>query len=344
MPGVVWPAIAGPDDATFLALQYQLQQTQWLSASRLRELQFRQLTALLPHAYETVPYYRWQWHGAYESGIALTPEGFERLPLLRRTDLQQNPDALKSSAPPPAHGAVVESRTPGSTGIPVFTLKTALTGLWWRALTLRDHLWHRRDFSGKLAAIRRGVENGEFEGWGPSTDVLATGRSATLALPADPDTQLEWLVRYDPDYLLTYPSNAAELARISFARELRYPRLREVRTFGELLSEDTRELCRRAWNVRVTDLYSCDEAGYVALQCPEREHYHVQSESVLVEVLDEQGKACAPGAVGRIVITTLQNFAMPLIRYDIGDLAELGAPCPCGRGLPVIRRFAGRVG
>lgn len=49
------------------------------------------------------------------------------------------------------------------------------------------------------------------------------------------------------------------------------------------------------------------------------------------------------GETGRVLITTLQNFAMPLIRYEIGDFAEVGAPCPCGRGLPVLSRILGRV-
>jgi phenylacetate-CoA ligase len=344
LPGVVWPAITRPDEARALALQYQLERSQWLPANDLRELQFRQLDALLRHAYKTVPYYRWQWHGAYASGDALTVESFGRLPLLRRGDLEHEFDALKSSSPPEAHGGIAEGSTAGSTGNPVRTLKTELAGLWWQVLTLRDHLWHRRDFSGTLAAIRTGVAEQEAEGWGPATDMIAgKGRSLGLSLRASLGAQLEWLQRHEPDYLLTYPSNVADLARLSLASGIRLSRLREVRTFGEPVTAETREACRQAWDVPLTDRYSTDEAGYIALQCPDHEHYHVQSESVLAEVLDERGRACAPGSVGRIVITTLQNYAMPLVRYDIGDLAEVGEACPCGRGLPVLRRIVGRT-
>ncbi len=120
-------------------------------------------------------------------------------------------------------------------------------------------------------------------------------------------------------------------------------RLREVRTFGEVLEPHVRRLCREMWNVPVSDVYSTQEIGYIAIQCPEVEdHYHVQAENVLLEVLDDQGRPCGPGEIGRVVITTLQNFAMPLIRYDIGDYAEVGPPCRCGRGLPVLRRILGR--
>jgi phenylacetate-CoA ligase len=68
----------------------------------------------------------------------------------------------------------------------------------------------------------------------------------------------------------------------------------------------------------------------------------VHSEGVLLEVLDDDGRACAPGVTGRVVITVLHNFAMPLIRYELGDYATLGEACPCGRGLPVLQHIAGR--
>jgi phenylacetate-CoA ligase len=90
-------------------------------------------------------------------------------------------------------------------------------------------------------------------------------------------------------------------------------------------------------------MYSVQETGYLALQCPEHAHYHVQGEGVLLEVLDAAGRTCAPGEVGRVVVTPLHNFAMPLIRYDIGDYAEVGERCACGRGLPVLNRILGRV-
>ncbi len=96
-------------------------------------------------------------------------------------------------------------------------------------------------------------------------------------------------------------------------------------------------------DVGVADLYSANEVGYIAFRCLEQGRLHVQSESVLVEILDEAGRACAPGEVGRVVITTLQNLGTPLMRYDIGDYARVGAPCACGRTLPVLDQVMGRV-
>jgi phenylacetate-CoA ligase len=123
---------------------------------------------------------------------------------------------------------------------------------------------------------------------------------------------------------------------------LRLPRLRHVRTYGEMLRPDARSDVRESWGVEIIDSYSSEELGYIALQCPQCEHYHVQAENLIVEVLDESGEPCRPGDTGRIVVSTLHNFAMPLLRYANGDYAEVGENCACGRGLPVLRRIVGR--
>lgn len=339
--GVRWPALPAPGAAMTLALLAQLERSQWLEPELLRVRQLRQLDALLRHAYETVPYYRERWRGRYDP---LAPDTIARLPLLTRRELRENFAALASARVPPEHGTPAEARTSGSTGAPVRFLRTPLVGALWNAFTLRDHAWHARDLGCKLAVVRYGVERGEAASWGPATaGAVATGPAVMLPITASLDEQLDWVNEQRPAYLLTYPSCALEMARGANARGIRLPGLREVRTFGEAMSDELREACRAAWDAPVTDMYSAEEVGYIALQCPQHEHYHVQSEGVWVEVLDERGGPCAPGEVGRIVVTSLHNFAMPFVRYDIGDYAEVGEPCDCGRGLPVLRRIVGRM-
>ena len=337
LPGLAWPALPAGAGQAVLAILQQLQATQWLPAERLRALQETQLALLLAHARASAPYYRERIPGR-------PGEGLETVPVLTRRALQENFEALQSARPPPEHGPTLESRTSGATGAPVRVVRTALTQLLWRALTLRDHLWHRRDLAGKLAVIRQGIKPGTARSWGPATeDVVETGPCAMLTPASSIAEQLDWLERERPEYLLTYPSSLAELARLSLQRGARLRGLREARAIGEALAPETRQLCRDAWGVPVSDFYSAQEAGYIALQCPRHEHYHVQSESVRVEILDDADRPCAPGQVGRVVVTDLHNFAMPLIRYELGDYAEAGEPCGCGRGLPVLRRILGRV-
>ena len=345
LPGVLWPALPGVPGQRMLAMQFQFSQSERWPLLKLREAQFAQLALLLRHARDTVPFYRERLSGLALEG-PLNARTFATIPLLRRADIQSHFKSMVSSACPPDHGAAKEGQTSGSTGRPISFVGTELTEAFWHAVTLRDHLWHGRVFAGKLAAIRgpSRIQPGTAAGWGPSTgDLFLTGPAVMFSTEQSMAAQAQWLMQENPDYLISISSNARELARYCRQQGLRPPRLREVRTYGEALHSETRTLVHEAWEVPVVDMYSCREAGYLALQCPRHEHYHVQSESVLLELLNAQGEACAPGELGRVVITVLHNFAMPLIRYEIGDYAEAGEPCDCGRRLPVIRKIAGRV-
>ena len=335
-----------PDAAAsqVLALLFQLERTQWLPPQELQALQLRQLTLALTHAVNTVPYYRQHLLPVWTPQLELTIDIVQRFPLLTRRHLQDHHAELISTAPPAQHGGAGLIHTSGSTGSPVSVLRTVLDGLYWKVFTLREHVWHRRDLGAKLSAIRQGLGEEEGDNWGAATDgIFRTGPASTLPVSRDIETQLRWLEAQRPAYLMTHPSNLAALARHCIDHDIHMPYLREARTRGEALAADLRELCREAWGIPVVDMYSSNECGYIALQCPETDHYHVMAEGLLVEVIDDEGHPCAPGQTGRIVVSTLHNFAMPLIRYEIGDLAEVGAPCVCGRGLPVLTRIMGRV-
>ncbi len=249
-----------------------------------------------------------------------------------------------------SHGRVSTIFTSGSTGKPIGSLRTELTGLFWESFTLRDHLWHRRDPTQKLAAIRSAKEgaspypDGTAGRWGFASDAIFKAAPAvSLNINCTVEQQVKWLQRQKPAYFLSFPSNVLRLANHCLEKGVKLRNLRQVQTISEVLGPEIRAACRQAWGVPVTDLYSSREVGYMALQCPEKEHYHVQAEGVLVEVIDDHGRTCAPGEVGKVVVTPLHNFAMPLLRYEIGDYAEVGESCPCGRGLPVLRRILGRV-
>jgi phenylacetate-CoA ligase len=179
------------------------------------------------------------------------------------------------------------------------------------------------------------------DNWGSGTkNVFPTGLAYLLNIKSSINEQAEWLRQVNPGYVLGYPSALEAVAKEFEARGWRL-NLHQVTTFGEVLDAEARATCERAFGVKVVDMYSAQEVGYIALQCPECENYHVQSENVLVEVLDDAGQPCRPGQIGKVVVTTLQNFAMPLIRYEIEDYAEVGE-CSCGRGLPVLKRILGR--
>ena len=350
LSGIRWPSVPKADAALLWAFQFQLEQSQWWSPEVLANQQREQLAATVAHAYRSVPFYHQRFDQAGIRPEQLTdPDVWTRLPILTRRDLQMAGDALVSTDLPKDHGRASVRITGGSTGEPVRVLGTAVTGLAWRVFTLRDHLWHRRDFSAKLAAIRfvdspaANPPNGTTSNnWGSATRDIHTGPCAVLSIHSTTEQQAQWLRREDPHYLLSYPSAIAALAEYFLERGETLANLREVRFFGEVVEPRARQVCREAWGVPTTDAYSSEEFGYLALQCPEHEHYHVQSENVLIEILDDNDQPCQPGEIGRVIVTSLHNFAMPLLRYEIGDYAEVGRPCDCGRGLPVLNQVIGR--
>lgn len=335
VPGIHWPAVVCARDAAVLALLFQMESTQWLSAEALRERQDRQLGALLDHARRHSSFYRERlpndlarWH---------------EIPLLTRADLQTQADAIRASVYPRAHGKTFDMATGGSTAEPVTVRRTALTQLFWQAATLRDHLWHRRDPSATMAIIRQfpqAVDETKPGRWG---GVLRSGPAWLLPISTDVETQLRWLQKVDPHILLTYPANLDALLTQMRHEGIALARLREVRTVSGTVTAALRERCRQVLGAPLTDLYSAQEVGVIALQCPDSGLLHVQSEHVLVEVLDEQGQPCREGEIGQVAVTDLHNFAMPLIRYALRDWAEVGPACSCGRGLPTLRRVMGRT-
>ena len=349
--GIHFPAIPDAHASTQLALQYQLEHSQWWSPSELWGHQLPHLRNLLEHALNNVPYYqRLCSQSGLEIPLELTPEFIQRIPISTRVAVQSAGHLLEAREIPPDHGKSTFGTTSGSTGQPVRFAATDITRTMWLAFALRDHLWHSRDVTRKLSAIRwfpRGFAEPPLgvvsPNWGGIVDpVFESGTSSTLNVAAPLEQQIAWLVQEQPDYLLSFPSNLAALAEYCVAHGITLPNLREVRTIGEGLSDSHRTLFLEAWGAKTSDIYTCEEAGYLALQCPRFDHYHVQAENVILEIVDEQGQACAVGQTGQVLITTLHNYATPLIRYEVGDMAAFGEPCPCGRGLPVIRKIHGR--
>lgn len=335
-----------------LPLQRQLDESQWWPAHKLRTSQFQQLNLLLQHVFNTVPVMQERLAAAgYRASQSIDYQHWLQLPVLTRTELQSYGRELISRRIPPEHGAMHEKLTSGSTGKPVLAVGSALSTHLHNVVTLRYHLWHGHDFAKSFAIIKKfrnpaAAYPGGIAGprWGDkSAFPFATGPAAGLSIESAVDKQLAWLRRIKPDYLLTYPSNLAALIDADAGAQAKLKPLKGIVTIGELLADDTRKRCAEVWQAPLADIYSAQEAGYIAVQCPVSVNYHIQAELIFVEILDDNNQPCRPGQTGRVIVTPMHNYAMPLIRYEIGDYAQPGDACGCGRGLPVIRRILGRV-
>ncbi len=350
MAEISWPPMPAPMSAQLLTLLNYLEYSQWLPTEELLNLQFQQLAQVVTHAQKTVPYYQdcLSQFKHLDHAQSLN-ELWSDLPILTRQDLQNIGSNLYSNASPPTHGEPVKQTSSGSTGTPITVLANEATQFFWCLFTLRDHIWHQRNLQASLAHIHFTTDQdaqppqGKISAnWGMATYmVTATGPCYELSY-CPVAQQAEWLQRIKPNYLLSNPSNIKALFHYMCDNNIDINYLQEVRTYSEIIEPSIRKLIQEKLAIPLIDMYSAKEIGYIALQCPQHEHYHIQAENVFVEILNEAQKPCQPGEIGKVVITALHNFSSPLIRYHIGDYAEVGEPCDCGRGLPVLKRILGR--
>ncbi len=354
LPGAAFPAVPATAAATMLAVLHQLRATQYLPLAELRALQFRQLDELAAHACRAVPHYAESLRRAgIEPGRPITPETWSGLPVLTRQAVQDAGAALHAREVPRGHGSVSAATTSGSSGRPVTIRKTALAQFYWQCFVVREQEWQSRDLSATWMAVLRDNDRVDpaksdplrrLPNWGePLASIYPTGPALLLDYRAEAPELLRIIVREKPAYLTTFPSLLRELLRESQRTGLRPEGLSEVRSTGEALAPDIRARCTELWGAKITEIYTAADVGIIAVPCPEHNALHVQAEGVFVEILREDGTPCEPGEEGRVVVTPLHNFAMPLLRYEIGDRAVLGPPCACGRALPVLASVPGRA-
>lgn len=347
---ITWPAILDSNAASLLSMLSQLEESQWWSSEALHGKQLEQFSKLAEYAGKYSAFFQNRLnHAGMNVNKIWSSEDFYKIPLLTRNELMTQMDQINCQTISRGHEVTHKTQTSGSTGQVVSVLRTKVTQLMWLSLSMRDHIWHQRDYSASLAIIKAMLTTMDDQhiamriGWGhPATMLFKTGPSYTQPISMDVRLQAEWLAKINPQYLLTYPSNLSALLE-QFESEGRLPSaLKQVRTIGETLHPGLRERCEKIAGIDIVDMYSSQEVGIIALQCPSSGLYHTQDESLIVEVLDDDGRQCLPGEIGRIVITDLHNFATPIIRYEIRDYAEVGPCCPCGRGLLTLSRIMGR--
>jgi len=260
------------------------------------------------------------------------------LAVLKREDIAALNRSVRSrqcfSRKPFTHGC-----TTGSTFMPaefLFDASHQRGRLAARFRYLHENGWRA---SHRSAWIIRGFAEDTIEGKLIKTR-LPLGASF-LPISTRATEQADWLRKVDPLYLCTVPSNLELLLDVLAERGRRIPSLRRIFAGSEVLDASVREKARRVLGVDIADNYGATEA-FLGWECP-RGGLHVNAEHVYMEIVDDRGKPVPPGAMGKVVITTLENYLMPLVRYEVGDYAvAVEGRCGCGRTLPLIGRLVGR--
>lgn len=319
----------------------QYQEQQWQSKDSLMQYQIVSLKRLLHHAADTVPYYQ---HVFFDGNIDINKidnlEQLKQIPILTKSDVVSNADELRSTK----HFTFISNKTTGgSTGQAVSISKNADALARERAATWRAYMWAGVSI-GDIQARFWGVPLSQKRKFFYKVVDYISNRSRLSAFNINNkslDAYYQKLIRLQPAYLYGYVSMIVDFATFIIDNNYKpIPSLKCVITTSEILNQHSRNIIETAFNTKVFNEYGCGEVGSIAHEC-EYGNMHIMSENVIVEI-DHTNSP--DDSSGRIIITDLHNYAMPLIRYDVGDFATLSTDaCECGRNLPVIKKIHGRA-
>jgi phenylacetate-CoA ligase len=321
----------------------ELGETQWLPRDELAQLQLRRLRRLLQHASGHVGYYRelLQTAGITPEDIR-TAEDLGRLPVLSRQALHDN---LYFDLFADTHRArnIVKLTTSGATGEPlaVFADRLQLEMRW--AHAMRGAEWAGYRFPARRLRWSRAVSPRSAV-----RDGLTAWRSRLRILPATAlddglaDRYADAVRRERPALLEGDAEAFNVVATLLRARGRDARGAGALRTWGQTLTPAVRTFLEDVFGCPVFDEYGAGELGPIAHECEAHAGYHVNAESYVVEVVRD-GRPAADGELGEVLVTDLNGRSLPLVRYQLSDLAALttGA-CPCGRSLPRLERIVGR--
>ena len=331
-----------------MAYLADLERTQWLSRQEIEALQERKLAQLLRLASRYCP-----WHTKRLEQVGLKPEQCEALslrslqeiPTMTKEDIRAHAEHMMWREVP---GGAHAYNTGGSSGAP---LKFHF-GRWRQA----------SDAAGRIRARRWwGVDLGDREVylWGAPVELGKTDRIKTirdrllnqLVLNAfemsksNMDEYLDAIEAYDPSCIYGYASSIALLAAHA-SLQRRNPHLRSLKvvcTTGEPLYPHQRELIARVFKAGIANEFGSRDVGFTAHETPNGQML-LMSESIVLEVLMENGRPAQTGELGEAVVTGLCSDAQPFIRYRTGDMVRMADElCKAGRGLHVIQEVMGRT-
>jgi phenylacetate-CoA ligase len=322
----------------------ELRRTQWDTPEAVRRRQEQALQVMLRHAAATCAFYRDRFAAAgLDPAAVRTLDDLRSLPILTKDDIRGHLDDLISSRYRKQDLRL--AKTGGSTGVSL-EIYCDEPGIQKRAAAaLRGDEWSGWRLGQPLAAV-----------WGnpPVPKSLKNKLRARLkdriiyldTMRIDEPALERFLEEWDhlrPGLLFGHAHSLFILAEYLRERGRRLNPRGIVATSMMLLDHE-RRVIEEVCGVPVTNRYGCEEVSLIACECERHHGLHLNAEHVITEFLRDDGSPCAPGEDGRLVVTELINFGMPVIRYELGDR---GVPtdrlCPCGRGQPLMERVTGRT-
>jgi phenylacetate-CoA ligase len=334
-----------PRDERYTTYLNLYNKSQWWSSADLEKYQLLKLKQLLKQADTNVPYY----HDLFKKQN-LNPEHItsikelDKLPILTKEIVNKNFTNLYARNYP--KNKLILSTTSGSTGIPMkfyidpkwqaCNISAAYRAWGWAGYKIGDKmitLWGAQQDASGTRMIDRIRENLMRKKYLDAFELTDENMAAYVKA----------INGYKPKIINSYASAIAVFSEYLKRKDIKIHRPKAILTTADMLYPPQRKSIEDAFGCDVFDYYSGRDTSFQAAECPEHSGYHMSIENAVVEFMNDH-EHISPGETGKIILTDLCNYAMPLIRYEIGDL---GSPsdeqCSCGRCLPLMKSFKGRI-
>jgi phenylacetate-CoA ligase len=314
----------------------ELKTHQRYNNTQLLSIQLKKLRHMISHAYDKVPYYK----NLFDTNKIIPDdiksiEDLQYIPITTKKDIQANYDNILATGTDPNQCKILN--TTGSTGIPLKILKDK------KSIFYSSSLVYFSFFEAGLGLFDRIAEiTGTLEDC--SKSII---NKKTISVFDPTENIINGLNSFKPDILYSYPSVLNILSHYINYHACSNPHKSHIKpkviiTHGETLTDLCRINIMNAFGVDVLDTYGSTEFNRLGFECEEHKGIHMITDCAVIEIIKD-GKQVGPGEEGEIVVTGLYNYAMPLIRYRLGDIGIHGdCECPCGRGWPIIKRIVGR--
>ncbi len=315
------------------------EQEQW-TLEQIKKLQIQKLKSLITHCYNTVPYYHelFKKQGLKPSDIK-TLEDLKQIPLLTKETIKKRFSDLISKDFD--ERKLIKDFSSGSTGEPLkFLYSKKENALKWASF-YRGWKWAGYDFGMKVFIVW-----GNYAALANQSDWLAKLKNFLMRTKSFNAFNLrkeliplciKRIIDYRPHIIYGYTSALYLLAKYMHEDNIYLSHIKTIITTSETLHQTWRELIQKHFNCKLYDNYGIE--GIVVAQECDKGNLHINADNCIVEFLPINGNRFK-----KIVVTNLNNYAMPFIRYDTKDI---GLPskkkCPCGRGLPVMDAIEGRI-
>jgi len=314
------------------------------SEEKIRELRDYKLKSLISHAYQTVPYYRKLFRENHISPADIkSVEDLNIIPITKKSDLMEfgieNCISKKYINSPD----LVRQSTSGSTGTPVNLIFRKAERMIMDMVRLRAEMMNGLRVNDKVALVGCGGTTMDMKMTGKWYERIGFFRVAPIPSNCTISTQASLLREYSPDIIFGFPSLLELIARHILENKICVSAPRLIFCSGEVLRESSFKIIKEAFDCEIFNFYGAAEVGNIAWECYKHQSLHINSDVLIVEVLNGKNEPCMNGQIGKCIVTSFISYTMPLIRYDLRDMVSMKTgKCNCGINFPLIKSIHGR--